>query len=253
MPLPLGPEELDKMRKAGRLAGELLQYLGRQVAPGLTTNELDRMAYEYTLSKGAKPAPLGYHGYPKSICTSVNYCICHGLPDETRLVTGDIINIDVTCLLDGFHGDTSATFFVGEVSEQARDLTDCAYNAMLKGIEEVKPFATTGDVGFAINKYVTKRGYHVVKEIGGHGIGRIFHDEPFVPSYGKKGRGDKLKPWTCITVEPMVNVTNAQLVELPIAGSSIKYYETADKCLSAQFEHTVLITDSGHEILTLLD
>lgn len=248
---PLQADEIRKMERAGRLAGELLKYLGSLVKPGLTTNELDLIAHDWTLSHEALPAPLGYHGFPKSICTSVNEVICHGVPDSTPLKSGDIINIDVTCIKDGFYGDTSATFFVGEVSSEAKRITECAKDAMFRGIDEVKPFATTGDIGFEINKLTTKRGYVTVKEIGGHGIGKTFHDEPFVPSHGKRGRGVKLKPWCCITVEPMINATAAPIIEKSIGGSTIKYYLTGDGSLSAQFEHTVLITDKGHEILTL--
>lgn len=244
-------DEIKTMRQAGQLAARCLQHVGSFVREGMTTDELDKIAYDFTLSHGAKPAPLGYNGFPKSICTSVNHCICHGVPGQEILKLGDIINIDVTCIYEGFHGDTSAMFFVGEVSEKAKDICDVAYQAMLKGIEEVSPFNLTGDIGFAINKLVTRRGYYPVKDIGGHGIGRIFHDEPFVPSYGKKGKGERLKPWHCITVEPMVNETSADLIEFDIPGSSVKYYETGDKTLSAQYEHTVLITDSGYEILTL--
>lgn len=248
---PLSTDEIKQMEKACRMAAELLQYLGTLAKAGISTNELDAIADDFAKTRGALSAPLGYHGFPKSMCTSVNHCVCHGVPDATILKSGDIVNLDVTILLDGFHGDTSATFMIGDVSSSAKRLVECAQEAMLRGIEEVRPFATTGDIGFAVNKFVSKRGYTTVKEIGGHGIGRKFHDEPFVPSYGKKGRGPKLKPWCCITVEPMVNETNARIVELPIHGSSIKYYETADKSLSAQFEHTVLITDKGHEVLTL--
>lgn len=250
---PLQANEIQMMEKAGRLAANTLVYVGKFVKAGISTNELDKIGHDFTLSNGATPAPLGYHGFPKSLCTSVNECICHGVPNNYVLKDGDIINIDVTCLKDGFHGDTSAMFKVGAVSQSAEDLIDCAYNAMMKGIEQVKAFATTGDIGFEVNKYVTKRGYHVVKEIGGHGIGKRFHDDPWVPSYGKKGRGDRLKPWCCITVEPMVNETSAPLKEFSIPGSTIKYYETGDKTLSAQFEHTVLITDKGCQILTLPD
>jgi methionyl aminopeptidase len=248
---PLSPEERVKMRAAGKLAARTLEHAGQWAKAGVTTNEIDKIVHEYTLAAGAIPAPLGYHGYPKSVCTSVNSMICHGVPDDTPLKDGDIINIDVTCILDGFYGDTSRTFFVGNVSDKAKDLTDAAEKAMWKGIEEVRPFATTGDIGFAINKFVTKRGYYVVREIGGHGIGKTFHDDPFVPSYGKKGRGPKLMPWTCITVEPMVNETDAAIDEFDIPGSEIKYYHTLDRSLSAQFEHTVLITDTGYEIMTL--
>lgn len=233
------------------MAARTLEHVERYVKAGITTNELDRIVHDYTLSAGALPAPLNYHGFPKSVCTSVNACICHGVPNDEPLKPGDIVNVDVTCILDGYFGDTSRTFFVGEVSPRAKDLTDCAEKAMWKGIEEVRPFATTGDIGFAINKLVTKRGYHVVREIGGHGIGKIFHDDPFVPSYGKKGRGPKLVPWCCITVEPMINETDAPLQEFSIPDSEIKYYLTGDRSLSAQFEHTVLVTDTGYEVMTL--
>jgi methionyl aminopeptidase len=250
---PLSKDEIPKMRAAGRLAARTLEHVKPLIRPGLTTNEINRIVHEFTFEHGAVPAPLGYHGFPKSVCTSVNSCICHGVPDDTPLVEGDIINVDVTCILDGYFGDTSRTFYVGQVSEAGRRITEAAEKAMYKGIEEVRPFSQTGDIGFAINKFVTKAGYHVVREIGGHGIGKIFHDDPFVPSYGKKGRGPKLMPWTCITVEPMINETDAPLVEFDIPGSTIKYYHTQDRCLSAQFEHTVLITDSGYEIMTLPD
>lgn len=235
------------------MAGELLKHMGQFVKAGVTTNELDRIAYDWIMSHEAKPAPLGYNGFPKSICTSVNDCICHGVPNDTPLKNGDIVNVDVTCIKDGFYGDTSATFFVGEVSELAQRITEAAREAMFKGIEEVRPFATTGDIGFAITKYASKKGFFPVKEIGGHGIGKVFHDEPFVPSHGKKGRGMKLRPWTCITVEPMINATSAPIKELSIPSSTIRYYLTGDGSLSAQFEHTVMITDKGHEILTKVD
>ena len=243
-------DDIRHMEKVCRLAAETLYHTAKFVRPGITTNELDKIAHDFTLSHDARPAPLGYNGYPKSICTSVNDIVCHGVPGPYALKEGDIINIDVTCYKYGFHGDTSATFFVGEVSEAAKRITEAAKEAMERGIEAVQPFATTGDIGFAINKYVTKRGYHIVREIGGHGIGREFHEEPFVPSFGKKGRGEKLLPWGTITVEPMINETAAPIVELPIPNSTIKWYATSDKSLSAQFEHTVLITDKGHEVLT---
>ncbi len=243
--------DIRHMEQVCQLAAQTLVHVAKFVRAGITTNELDKIAYDYTLSHDARPAPLNYHGYPKSICTSVNYCICHGVPDDTPLKDGDIINIDVTSYKYGFHGDTSATYVVGNVTEKAKEIIKVAEEARQKGIEAIPPFGTTGDIGFEINKYVTRMGYHVVKEIGGHGIGREFHEEPFVPSFGKKGRGDKLIPWGTITVEPMINETAAQTKEFSIPGSTIKYYETADKSLSAQFEHTVLITDTGYQILTL--
>ena len=250
---PLNEESIKKMREVGRLAAQVLNYVEKFVKQGVTTNELDRIVADYTASTGGLSAPLNYKGFPKSICTSVNECICHGVPDDRPLQEGDIINVDVTVLKDGFHGDTSRTFCVGQVSDSAQKLVDAAKMAMYKGIEAIKPLGTTGDIGFATNKYITRQGYYGVKEIGGHGIGEVFHGEPFVPSFGKKGKGAHLIPWTCITVEPMVNENNVSMVELDIPDSSIKYYETEDKSLSAQFEHTVLITDKGYEILTVCD
>lgn len=243
-------DDIPKMRAACQEAARTLQYASQFVKAGVTTNEIDKLVHEFTIGHKAIPATLGYNGFPKSCCTSPNQVICHGVPDDTPLKDGDIVNIDVTSIVDGFFGDTSATFFVGEVSQLAKDITACAEKAMWKGIEEVRPFATTGDIGFAINKYVTKQGFYVVRDIGGHGVGKKFHDDPFVPSYGKKGRGEKLVPWMCITVEPMINQTNAELVEKIIPGSSVRYYETGDQTLSAQFEHTVLVTDTGFEVLT---
>ncbi len=247
---PLNKSEIAGMRLAGKTASHILACVGKQVKVGVSTEELNLIAHQITEEQGATSAPLNYKGYPKSICTSVNHCICHGLPGGYRLKEGDIVNIDITCVKAGFHGDTSRTFYVGEVSHKAKSLTECAYQAMLKGIEKVKAQGTTGDIGFAINKYVTRRGFYPVKEIGGHGIGKNFHQEPFVPSSGKKRQGTILPAGYCITVEPMVNETNAPVKECEIKGSEIKYYETSDRSLSAQFEHTVLITEEGCEILT---
>lgn len=243
--------EIKLMEKVGRLAAECLSHTGKHVRAGITTNELDQIANDFLLSRGARSACIGYHGYPKAICTSVNHVICHGLPDRTLLKDGDIINIDVTALLEGFHGDTSAMFTVGAVTDKARKLMDCAKSAMIKGIEAIVPGATTGDIGFAIEKHVARAGFYAVREIGGHGIGRGFHEEPFVPSFGKKGKGIPLKTWGAITVEPMVNETSAPLREYEIPGSEITVFETGDRSLSAQYEHTVLITDKGYQILTL--
>ncbi len=238
------------MEHVCQLAAQALYHTGKFVRPGITTDELDVIANDFMLSKGAKSACIGYHGYPKYTCTSVNEVICHGVPDGTILKEGDIINIDVTALKDGFFGDTSATFYVGQVSDEARRITEAAKEAMMVGINAIGKDATTGDIGFAINKYATKMGYHVVREIGGHGIGRKFHDEPFVPSFGKKGRGDRLRPGGMITVEPMINQTATGMIDHEIPGSTVQWYTTADKCLSAQFEHTVLITEEGARILT---
>ncbi len=249
--IPLSKDEIRKMELVCKLAARSLEYIGTFVKAGITTQELDQIVYDHTLSLGCEPACLGYHGYPKTICSSVNNIICHGLPDGTKLKNGDIINLDITHKKDGFFGDCSATFFVGEVSQKAKDVTQAALEARNLGIEMLRPGLTTGDIGFAIDKFITRKGFTTVKEIGGHGIGRKFHDEPFVPSYGKKGRGDILVPWTCLTVEPMVNEGSASIKEVDIPNSSIKYYETTDGKLSAQFEHTLLITDSGYQILTL--
>lgn len=244
------PDEIRTMEHVCQLAAQALYHTGKFVRPGITTDELDVIANDFMLSKGAKSACIGYHGYPKYTCTSVNEVICHGVPDGTILKEGDIINIDVTALKDGFFGDTSATFYVGQVSDEARRITEAAKEAMMVGINAIGKDATTGDIGFAINKYATKMGYHVVREIGGHGIGRKFHDEPFVPSFGKKGRGDRLRPGGMITVEPMINQTATGMIDHEIPGSTVQWYTTADKCLSAQFEHTVLITEEGARILT---
>ena len=252
----LTQDEIPLMRAAGKLAARLLIHIEPYIQPGRTTEELNKICHDYILSHSATPAPLNYNGFPKSICTSVNDCICHGVPDSTPLKEGDIVNVDVTCIKKGYHGDTSKTFFVGEVSERAKDLTDCAFQAMHKGIEVIKPFGTTGDIGFAVGRYATRRGFFPVREIGGHGIGRKFHDDPFIPSVGKKGKGETLLPWSCITVEPMINELSEEIEEHSIPQSTVKYYYTRDGGLSAQFEHTVLITDGKegrptYEILTL--
>lgn len=252
MPIkPLNPEEIKKMTKACRIAAETLVYLEKYVKEGITTDEIDELANDFMLTKGAISACLGYHGYPKYTCTSINEVVCHGLPDKTVLKDGDIINVDVTAKIDGFFGDTSKMFLIGNVSDEARDLCDAAFVAREKGIEAITPNGRTGDIGFEINKVATRRGYSTIKEIGGHGVGRTFHDEPFVPSFGKKGKGDKLVPFHCITVEPMLNQGREDYIEYDIPGSSIKYYKTTDGLWSAQYEHTVLVTDTGYEILTL--
>lgn len=249
---PLSLEEIKKMTLACRIAADTLTYLDKYIKVGISTLEIDELANDYMMSRGAKSACLGYHGYPKYTCTSVNEVVCHGLPDaQTILKEGDIVNVDVTSLIDGFYGDTSKMYMIGNVSEEARDLVETARMARDIGIEAITPNGFTGDIGFEINKFVTRKGYTTVKEIGGHGVGRKFHEEPFVPSFGKKGKGERLVPFHCITVEPMVNKGVEDVVEFNINASSIKYYNTADGLLSAQFEHTVLVTDTGYEILTL--
>lgn len=247
----LDKSDVIKMEKAGRIAAKTLQHIAPFIEPGITTNEIDRMCHDFMVSHHAIPATLNYKGYPKSSCTSVNSVICHGVPDDTVLQNGDIINVDVTAILDGFHGDTSRTFYVGDVSPEAKRLTEVAENAMYKGISAITPHGTVGDIGFAINKYASRQGFFVVKTLGGHGIGRQFHEEPFVPSFGKKGKGAKLIPYHCITVEPMINLTDAPIKNYPIEGSEHQWFQTGDQSLSAQFEHTILITDQNYEILTV--
>jgi methionyl aminopeptidase len=249
--LPLNKDEIVKMRVACNLAAKVLNHTAKFAKIGISTNELDLIADDYTKSLGATSACIGYHGYPKATCISVNKVVCHGLPSEYKIKNGDILNIDVTVFKDGFFGDTSKTVMIGDVSKKATDLVDAAYQAMMIGIKAVTPNGFTGDIGFETNKYVTRRGYTTIKEIGGHGIGRVFHADPFVPAFGKKGKGEKIVPWTCFTVEPMVNEGTEEFIEKPIPKSEIKYYETLDGKLSAQFEHTLLITDIGYEILTL--
>ena len=242
--------DIRSMEKAGKLAAEALAFTGKHVKAGITTAELDQIADDFILSRGAISACTGYRGYQKSICTSVNEVVCHGVPDATRLKDQDIINIDITVIVDGFHGDTSSMFFVGQASDRAKKLTDCAFQAMSKGIEVVRAGLFTGDIGFAIDKYVTRSGFYAVKEIGGHGIGRVFHEDPFIPSFGKKGKGSPLLKWGTITVEPMVNETSAPLNEFSIPGSEITLFTTSDGSWSAQYEHTILITDAKAQILT---
>lgn len=248
---PLSLEEIKLMTKSCQIAAQTLVYLEKYIKPGITTNEIDELCNDFMLSKGAKSACIGYGGYPKYTCTSVNEVVCHGVPDETILKDGDIINVDVTALYEGFFGDTSKMFMVGNVSDQAKDICEVAMMARDIGIKAIAPGGYTGDIGFETHKFVTRRGYSTVKEIGGHGVGRKFHEEPFVPAWGKKGKGDRLVPFHCITVEPMVNAGTDDLIEYDIPGSHIKWYTTADKKLSAQYEHTVLVTDTGYEILTL--
>jgi methionyl aminopeptidase len=253
IPEPLTLDEIKKMKAICKLAARTLEYVAPYIKQGVTLNEIDQIVHDFTLRHDAESAPLGYHGFPKSICTSVNDVVCHGVPDDYALRDGDIVNIDVTPKKDGFFGDTSATFCVGNVSSELQNLVRVAREARDRGIEAIAPGVTTGDIGFEINKFVTRNGYSTVKEIGGHGIGRNFHEEPFVPSYGKRGRGDKLLPWRCITVEPMINQGVEEIVEYDIPNSTIKWYRTRDGLYSAQFEHTILVTDTGYEILTLPD
>jgi len=241
-------EEIARMRVAGRLAAQVLEMIGEYVRPGVTTGELDRVCHDFIVDEqGAIPAPLNYKGFPKSICTSVNYQVCHGIPGNKRLKKGDILNIDITIIKDGYHGDTSKMFFVGEPSILARRLTRITQEAMRTGIARIRPGASLGDIGHAIQSFVEGKRYSVVREYCGHGIGRNFHEEPQVLHYGNPGEGMILAPGMCFTVEPMVNAGKRDIKQLPDGWTVV----TKDRSLSAQWEHTILVTEDGHEVLTL--
>ena len=249
MPISIkSPEEVAKMRVAGRLAAEVLRMIEPYVKPGVTTGELDRLCHDYIVNvQHAIPAPLNYKGFPKSICTSVNHQVCHGIPGDKKLKKGDIINVDVTVIKDGYHGDTSRMFFVDEPPVQARRLVQITKECMLKGIEQVRPGARLGDIGHAIQTHAERHNYSVVREYCGHGIGREFHEDPQVLHYGRPGTGLELRAGMIFTVEPMINAGDAAVRLLPDNWTVV----TRDHSLSAQWEHTVLVTDDGHEILTL--
>jgi methionyl aminopeptidase len=247
------PEDVQGMRVAGRLASEVLDMLTPHVRPGITTDELDKLAHDHIVNvqKGI-PAPLnyapsGYTPYPKSICTSVNHQVCHGIPNDKALKNGDIVNIDVTVIKDGWHGDTSRMFVVGEGSIQAKRLCALTYESMWKGIEKVKPGARLGDIGHAIQVFVEGQGFSVVREFCGHGIGKKFHEEPQILHYGRPGTLDEIKAGMVFTIEPMVNVGRREIRELGDGWTIV----TKDRSLSAQWEHTVLVTETGYEVLTL--
>jgi methionyl aminopeptidase len=242
------PEEQDQMRVAGRLAADVLDMIGEHVRPGVSTAELDRICHAYIVDvQGAIPAPLNYRGFPKSICTSVNHVVCHGIPGDRVLKNGDIVNIDITVIKDGFHGDTSRMFFVGEPPVLGQRLSQVCFEAMWAGIRTIKPGARLGDVGHAVQTHVEKHRFSVVREYCGHGIGRVFHEDPQVLHYGKPATGFELKPGMTITVEPMANAGQRD-VKLLADGWTVV---TKDHSLSAQWEHTVLVTETGHEVLTL--
>jgi methionyl aminopeptidase len=242
------PEAIERMRVAGRLAADVLDMIAPHVAPGITTDELDAICHDYiTRVQRAIPAPLNYRGFPRSICTSVNNQVCHGIPGNKRLKRGDIVNVDVTVIKDGYHGDTSKMFFVGEPSVLARRLVSVTREAMLRGIRAVRPGATLGDIGHAIQSYAESERFSVVREYCGHGIGREFHEDPQVLHYGKPGEGMELRPGMCFTVEPMINAGKRFIKLLPDGWTVV----TKDRSLSAQWEHTVLVTEDGFEILTL--
>jgi methionyl aminopeptidase len=243
-----GEEDFAAMRRAGRLAAEVLDFITPYVVPGAVTGELDEMCDKFTLEHGATSAPLGYRGYPKATCISPNHVVCHGIPGDKRLENGDIVNIDITVLLDGWHGDTSRMFLVGDkVSVKARRLVDVTYEAMMRGIEVIKPGATLGDIGHAIQSFAEEARFSVVRDFCGHGVGRVFHTPPSVLHYGEPGEGDELKAGMIFTVEPMINAGRYETKVLKDGWTAV----TRDKSLSAQFEHSIGVTENGVEIFTL--
>ncbi|MGZ8161382.1 MAG: type I methionyl aminopeptidase [Methylobacter sp.] len=240
--------EINKMRIAGRLAAEVLEMIEPYVVPGVTTNQLDKICHDYIVNvQKAIPAPLNYHGFPKSICTSINQQVCHGIPGEKKLKWGDIVNIDITVIKDEYHGDTSKMFCVGDVSLHAKRLIKVTRESMFLGIEQVKPGATLGDIGHAIQKYAEANRYSVVREFCGHGIGKNFHEDPHVLHYGKAGEGEVLESGMILTIEPMINLGKRHVKVLADGWTAV----TKDRTLSAQWEHTILVTPGGYEILTL--
>jgi methionyl aminopeptidase len=246
-------EDIAAMRVACRLASEVLDYITPFVKPGVTTGELDRLCHDYMVNEqGTVPAPLnyappGYRPFPKSICTSVNHQVCHGIPGDKVLKNGDVLNIDITVIKDGYHGDTSRMFFVGQPSVAARRLCEVTYECMWLGIEQVRPGATVGDIGHVIQRHAESSGFSVVREFCGHGIGKRFHEEPQILHYGRPGTGDRLEAGMIFTVEPMINAGRREIRDLADGWTIV----TRDHSLSAQWEHTVLVTESGFEVLTV--
>jgi methionyl aminopeptidase len=250
----LSDREIEKMRRAGRLAAKLLDHLGKMVKPGVNTLEINDEAERWTQAHQAKSAPLGYEvgklRYPKSICTSVNEVICHGIPRANQILKeGDIINIDVTPILDGYHGDTSRTFFVGKPNPTAKKLVEVTEECLKQGIAAVKPGGRIGDIGAAIQAHAEENGFSVVRDFVGHGISHIFHTAPQIPHYGTRGKGKRLAPRMVFTIEPMINEGTWEAMVLEDGWTAI----TKDRKLSAQFEHTIVVTEDGAEILTLLE
>jgi methionyl aminopeptidase len=235
------------MAAAGRLAAEALDLMVDLVKPGVTTESLDKVAFEFAMDNGAFPAPLGYRGYPKSICTSINHVVCHGIPDEKPLRDGDIVNVDVTLILNGWHGDSSRMYLVGDVPRRAQRLVEVTNEALMIGIDQVRPGATTGDIGYAIQTYAEAERCSVVRDFCGHGLGQLFHDEPNILHYGQRGEGVVLKPGMFFTIEPMINLGRPQVKILADGWTAV----TRDRSLSAQFEHTIGVTETGVEIFTL--
>ena len=242
-------DEIEQMRIAGQLAAEVLRMIAPQVQPGVTTGELDEICHRYiTETQNAIPAPLNYRGFPRSICTSVNNVICHGIPGDKRLKDGDIVNVDITVIKDGWHGDTSKMFLVGSPTVKGRRITEIAYQSMVTGIEMVRPGVRLGDIGHAIQRYAESQGGSVVREYCGHGIGRGFHEDPQVLHYGRPDTGETLVPGMVFTIEPMINLGRRDTRLLPDGWTVV----TRDRSLSAQWEHTIAVTEDGHDVLTQL-
>jgi methionyl aminopeptidase len=245
----MSSRDLERMRAACQLAADTLVMVGDELRPGMTTDDINTLVHEYTLAQGARPSPLGYHGFPKSVCTSVNEVVCHGIPGSRVLKVGDIINVDVTSYLpakDGFHGDTSATFYIGEPSPEAQKVVEVARHCLELGIAQVKDNARLGDIGAAIQEYAEAQGCSVVRDYVGHGIGRQFHCAPQVPHYGTRGAGKRIKAGMVFTIEPMINLGDYGCEVLGDGWTVL----TRDRSLSAQFEHTIVVTQSGCEVLT---
>jgi methionyl aminopeptidase len=241
-----GAAEFAAMRKAGKLAAETLDFITSHVRPGVTTDELDRLCAEFVADHGARSAPLNYRGFPKSICTSVNHVVCHGIPGDKVLNEGDVVNIDVTPVVDGWHGDSSRMYPVGDVGVKAERLIDVTYEAMMRGIAAIRPGATVGDIGHAIESFVRPFRYSVVRDFCGHGVGRIFHDAPNILHFGRPGEGPVLRAGMFFTVEPMINIGRPEVKILADGWTAV----TKDRSLSAQFEHTIGVTEDGCEIFT---
>jgi len=241
------PDEFEKLRNAGKISSQCLDFISDKIKPGVKTEEIDDLCVNFLKKHKAVSAPLFYRGFPKSICTSVNHVVCHGIPSEKILKEGDIVNVDITSFVDGFHGDTSRTFCVGKVSVKAKNLVETTKEALERSIKILKPGIYLGDIGFEIQNFVEKNGYSVVRDFCGHGLGRNFHEEPNILHYGKKGTGPKLEEGMVFTIEPMINAGKYETKLLNDGWTAV----TKDKSLSAQFEHTVGITNNGYEIFTL--
>ncbi len=242
-----GSKDFDGMRKAGLLAAKCLDFIQPFVMPGVTTEKLDQLCHNFISSNGGVSAPLNYRGFPKSICTSVNHVVCHGIPGNKTLQSGDIINIDVTPTLNGWHGDTSRMFYVGKPSKKARKLVETTFEAMWRGIREVRPGATLGDIGHAIQTYAEGQRFSVVRDFCGHGLGKVFHEAPNVMHYGRPGEGEVLREGMFFTIEPMINLGGLDVKILADGWTAV----TKDKSLSAQFEHSLAVTKNGYEVFTL--